>query len=328
MRHSRIRRYLRHGTLPQLAMFEASARLASFTRAGRELHCAQPTVSAQIRKLSECVGTALFAQEGRQIRLTEAGRRLHARCAELFGVFEALEGDLAALRDVGGSRLTVGACGASERFLARELARFGERHPDVEVALVIGNHAQLAERIATGADDLTLVTQPPPEVAVVRQWVAANPYVVMAAAGDPLADGRPRSFAHIAERPFVLREPGSATRALTERMFAAHGLRPRARFTLSTHHAVVEAVRAGDGLALLPRETFGADDGVDAPVALDVPGLVLPGEWHLVYRVGACVTPVAQAFLDHMRQASARMASPVRAYSGGREAGRPAAALA
>ena len=52
MRPSRIHRYVRHGTLPQLAVFEASARLRSFTRAAEELHLAQPTVSAQIRKSS------------------------------------------------------------------------------------------------------------------------------------------------------------------------------------------------------------------------------------------------------------------------------------
>ncbi len=310
MRHSRIRRYLRHGTLPQLAMFEASARLASFTRAGRELHCAQPTVSAQIRKLTECVGAPLFVQEGRQIRLTEAGRRLHAHCEQLFGVLEALEGDLAALRDAAIGRLAIGACGASERFVTRELARFGEQHPDIDVTLVIGNHAQLAERIAGGSDDLTLVTQPPAGVAVVRQWVAANPYEVMAAAGDPLAEERAIPLARVIERAFVLREPGSATRALTERLFAAHGLRPRARFTLSTHHAVREAVMAGDGLALLPRDTFADDRADDALVALDVEGLPVPAEWHLVYRVGTRLSPAAQAFLDHMRDASGRLGLP------------------
>src|SRR6188474_3080374 len=74
MPQSRIRRYVRHGTLPQLAVFEASARLSSFTRAADELHLAQPTVSAQIKKLSETFGVPLFEQVGRKIRLTEPGR--------------------------------------------------------------------------------------------------------------------------------------------------------------------------------------------------------------------------------------------------------------
>ena len=59
MLQSGIRRYLRHGTLPQLRVFEASARLGNLTRAAEELHIAQPTASVQIRKLTETVGLPL-----------------------------------------------------------------------------------------------------------------------------------------------------------------------------------------------------------------------------------------------------------------------------
>ena len=84
MPQSNIHRYLRHGMLPQLCMFEASARLGSFTRAAEELHMAQPTASVQIKKLSATVGLPLFEQIGKRIYLTEAGSRLQASCREVF----------------------------------------------------------------------------------------------------------------------------------------------------------------------------------------------------------------------------------------------------
>ncbi|HQD84470.1 MAG TPA: LysR family transcriptional regulator, partial [Quisquiliibacterium sp.] len=59
--------------LPQLAVFEAAARLGSFTRAAESLHLAQPTVSTQIRKLSETLELPLFEQIGRKVHLTPAG---------------------------------------------------------------------------------------------------------------------------------------------------------------------------------------------------------------------------------------------------------------
>ena len=51
-----IRRYLKHGTLPQLRVFEASVRLGSLARAAEELHMAPPTASVQIKKLTETIG--------------------------------------------------------------------------------------------------------------------------------------------------------------------------------------------------------------------------------------------------------------------------------
>ena len=84
MQPSKIRRFLKHGSLLQLAVFEAAARLGSFTRAAEELYMSQPTVSVQIKKLTETVGLPLFEQIGKRVHLTEAGRELHATCTELF----------------------------------------------------------------------------------------------------------------------------------------------------------------------------------------------------------------------------------------------------
>ena len=76
MTQSKIRRYLRHGMLPQLSVFEAVARLGSFTRAGEELYMAQPTVSVQIKKLTETIGAPLLEQVGKTVRLTSVGKEL------------------------------------------------------------------------------------------------------------------------------------------------------------------------------------------------------------------------------------------------------------
>jgi len=98
MKHAALRRYFRHGTLTQLSVFEAVARHGSFTRAGEELHLAQPTVSVQMKKLAESLGVKLFAQCGRRIELTEAGNELHIGVQELFGQLADLESRLIDLR--------------------------------------------------------------------------------------------------------------------------------------------------------------------------------------------------------------------------------------
>ena len=102
MLRTKIRRYLKHGTLRQLSVFEAVARLRSFTRAAEELYMAQPTVSVQIKKLSESVGLPLFVQHGRRIELTAAGLALEDACHEVFGTLVRLEDYLGDIRE--GSR--------------------------------------------------------------------------------------------------------------------------------------------------------------------------------------------------------------------------------
>ena len=91
MERARLRRYLRHGTLPQLVAFEATARLGSCSRAAEMLHQSQPTVSIHIKKLSESLGQPLFERAGRGMRLTPAGEEVYLTCRVLFSTFEDLD---------------------------------------------------------------------------------------------------------------------------------------------------------------------------------------------------------------------------------------------
>ena len=117
-----IRRYLKHGTLPQLRVFEASARLGSLTRAAEELHIAQPTASVQIKKLTETVGLPLFEQVGKRIFLTEAGRLLCASCEELFGTFAKVEDSFSTMRGLEAGRLRLAVGTTCKYFAPRMLA--------------------------------------------------------------------------------------------------------------------------------------------------------------------------------------------------------------
>ena len=98
MPQSKIRRYFKHGTLPQMSAFEAVARHGNFTRAAEELHMAQPTVSVHIRKLSETVGLPLFTQNGRKAELTAAGVQLFASCQEMFAILTRAEAAFSQMR--------------------------------------------------------------------------------------------------------------------------------------------------------------------------------------------------------------------------------------
>src|SRR5574339_292313 len=116
-----IRRFLKHGTLPQLRVFEASARLGSLTRAAQELHMAQPTASVQIKKLSETVGLPLFEQVGKRIYLTEAGKRVYAGCGDVFRALSRLEEALAEMRGLASGQLRLAVTSTAKYFAPRLL---------------------------------------------------------------------------------------------------------------------------------------------------------------------------------------------------------------
>lgn len=319
MPQSRIRRYMRHGTLPQLAVFEASARHGCFTRAGEELHLAQPTVSSQIRKLAETLGAPLFETVGRNVRLTEAGRRTYAHCQEMFALLSRLDDALCELRDVDGSELRLAVAGAAARHAARLLAGFAREHETVAVRLRVANRAALLSRMAQREDDLYLFSNAPDDVPLVRQRVASSTLVVVAAQDHPLARRRAIPLDALDGARWVLREAGSGTRALLVDLLAGAGIAPRIALELTCEDAILCAVSEGAGLAVVDREAA-ADSRL--PIAiLDVAGFPIPRTWHIAYPVGASPSPAALALLRHVRETI-----PARQSSGAQNAvGRGAA---
>ena len=136
MSRAKLRRYFRHGLLPQLIVFEAVARLGSVTRAAEELHLAQPTVSMQLKKLAETLEVALFEQRGRRLHLTGAGQELRATCAELMQCFARAEEQLAAWRKPKQERLRLAAEPEARAVAARLLARSARATPACRAACI------------------------------------------------------------------------------------------------------------------------------------------------------------------------------------------------
>lgn len=296
-----IRRYLKHGTLPQLRVFEASVRLGNFTRAAQELHMAQPTASVQIKKLTETIGLPLFEQVGKHVYLTDAGQRLYAGCNEIFRAFSTLEETLNGLRAMENGHLRLAVCSTGKYFAPRILGTFIQRYPEVQASLEIHNRNALIERLANNADDLYIFGSPLARDDVVTQALLPNPLVVFARDDHPLASARHISFERIAAEPFLMREPGSGTRLLATQVFERNGLTPKLSLELSTDEAIKEAILAGLGVAIMSRFTLGLESGPSRLICLDVDGFPLENHWYFAYPVGKQLSATARAFMDFSR---------------------------
>lgn len=295
-----IGRYLRHGTLPQLRLFEASVRLGSLARAAQELHMAPPTATAQIHKLTETVGLPLLEQVGKRMYPTDVGRRVYDGCNDVFRALGSLEEALDDIRGLATGQLSIAVASAARYFAPRLLGAFAQLHPGIRTSLHIDNGGALMERLHRNEDDLYLVADPPAGEMVV-QAIVPNPLVVVARADHPLAGVRNIAFDRFAQEPFLMREPGSGTRDAALKVFARHGLVPKTRMELSSNEAIREAILAGVGVSILSRYTLGIEAEPTGLVCLDVEGFPLESHWHFAYPLGKHLSSAARAFMEFAR---------------------------
>jgi DNA-binding transcriptional LysR family regulator len=309
----KVQRYLRSGLLPQLRVFEAVVRHGSFTRAAAELHIAQPTASLHIKKLTDTVGVPLLEQAGKRIHPTAAGAALKRACAEIQAALERFEDNLCGLRGLSAGSLRIVAATTEKYIVPRLLAEFVRRHPEIEVSVQVLPCEALLARLADGADDLYFLSLPPGRDGVAMQPVLPNPFVVLARSDHPLAGARSTPFARFAQEPLIVREPGSGTRAVTQRVFATHGLEPAIRMELGCNDAIKEAVLAGLGVAVLARYSIGFDLDPRALAVLDVEGFPIESDWHIAHPAGKRVSPIARAFMAMVQgEAQRLLAAPPR----------------
>lgn len=254
-------------TVTQLKTFLAVIRGGSVTAAADQLVVTQPSVSAALSALSRELGCELFERSGRGVRATDAGAAFAPYAADVIGLLDTGSQAAREAAQLATRRLRIIAVTtAAESFVPPLMRAFSERHPELELTLDVGNRETVLERIRSHAADVAVLGKPPADERLKAEPIAINEIVCITAPDDPLVDrddlaapGAPLvsrdevRTAELAGRPWLLREPGSGTRALNEEFLSDRGLDPRT-LTLGSNGAIKQAARAGLGVSLISRE--------------------------------------------------------------------------
>lgn len=238
---------------PRLAQFAAVARHEHVTRAAALLGMPQPTLSRAIARLEADLGVALFARQGRALRLTTAGRAFlrtaESTLAEVERSAESvrLDADPDAGRIAFGFLHTLG----SETVPAL-LAAFRADHPRVRFQLVQTYGEEMVARLRAGALDLCLTSPPPEQSGLVVRRLDRQRLRLVVPLGHRLAGRRRVRLAEVAADPFVTLEPGYGLRRITDQLCAEAGFAPRIAFEGEEAETLRGLVAAGLGVALLP----------------------------------------------------------------------------
>ena len=291
---------MKHATLRQLKVFEAVARLLSFSRAAEELHLTQPAVSTQVKKLEEHAGNALFEQFGKKIFLTPAGTELLQISRAIIQQFEAAENAMSQYSGVSGGKLNVGVISAGDYFFPHLLVEFASRHRGVTLNFTVHNRAELLAHITENLTDLAVMVRPPTDLDTINQPFAPHPYVIVAAANHPLVGEKQIAMGTLLREPFVVRERGSDTWHSMEEGFGSALEQLNIAMEIRSTETIKQAVLAGMGISFLSAHTVSQEVQTGSLRVLDVPGFPLMLHWYVVQRRSKRLPPVAQAFKDFL----------------------------
>lgn len=285
-------------TLGQLRTFLAVASTGSVRAAAEQLVVTQPAVSSALAAVRKQVGVPLVARDGRGLRLTPAGEALAERArAALAMLDEAVAAARGAADPHRGRLRLASATTAGEHLAPPLLASFLAAHPEVTVSLEVGNRRRVADLLAHHEVDLAIGGRPPTGAETLA--TKPNRLVVVAAAGARRAGQRAVRLDRLASATWLLREPGSGTRATAEAFLEELGISPRI-LTFGSNGAVVESVRIGLGITLISADAVAGALAAGGLEEWQHRGLPIERPWHLLARAGEPPAPTPQRFLAHL----------------------------
>jgi DNA-binding transcriptional LysR family regulator len=282
--------------LRHLEHFVAVAEERNFTRAARRLHLVQSALSVSIRSLERELSVSLFERTTREVSLTDAGRvllpearrTLEAAASAQAAVLDAQAGLRGTLRLGMMQLLSLVDVGAL-------ITRFHRARPLVEIRprTAPGGSAAMMSDVRRGVLDAAFVAMSgQDQPGLTATTLATDPVLLACPPDHPLADRTAVSVSELVDEPFVDFTPGWGTRTVADQLFTRAGVERSVSIEVPDGSIHAALVRAGLGLAILPKTMIGAGL-VGVPVRPAV-------TFSVAYIVPAdrSLSPVTRAFTD------------------------------
>ena len=233
-------------TLEQLSIFIAEAEREHLTQGADAVGLSPSAASAAIKALEAYYDVRLFDRVGRRIELTREGRVLLAEARLTLAQIRHTESVLSELGSLRTGILDVQASQTVANYwLPQRLLAFHSQFPGVTINFEAGNTDAVAQAVVEGRAELGFVEGDVDEPVLASTPVVRDRLVAVTAA---------TVRAELGDLRWIMREPGSGTRAVFEAAMAAAGYEPAAlqvALVLPTNEAVLSAVRAGTAAAAL-----------------------------------------------------------------------------
>lgn len=254
----------------------------SITKAADKLMISQPSVTAAIRDIEGEYGVLLFDRLGKRLYLSEAGKNFYEYARRLNSLYEDMSRRFsnwgkAGLIRVGGS-LTIG-----RYLLPTFVCRYRVENPDVDVRIVVEPSRELEKRILRNELDIAFVeTQIHAPSLVVTPFLSEEMHIVAARKpGDK--DEISMTFQELLSYRFLLREKGSGTREIFDRVIQDRGCMITPVMESTSADALLNMTATGFGVTVLPGRM--ADEAVTMGKVcrVNVRGLHFPQQFYLIH---------------------------------------------
>ena len=243
-------------TIRHLRIFIAVCRNQGVTGAARSLHMTQPTVTRAVQELEDYYGISLFERIHRRLYITEAGKRLYDQAIHVVSTMDRMEASMEEWEKKGTIRIGAGTTLGSV-VLPRVLTAFVKKYPDIQIYSYVSDRHVVLDRLMHNELDLALIEGAGLEKSLESETIGYDQMALLLAPEHPLLKKKHLKVEDLSGERIVVYGKESASRTFMENLYSLHGMPFEPVMESESILAVIEAVHAGIGLSMLPRNLVG-----------------------------------------------------------------------
>ena len=270
------------------------------TKAAETLHMTQPAVSLAIKELEQYYGVHLFDRIGRRLQITDAGKHFLQYAIHISDLFSDMETGLRDWDSKGvlriGASITIGS-----QFLPRYVKAFTEICPGLDVRVTVDQSERLEQKIMANELDCALIEGIAHDPNIVSEAYMEDHLSVICSRDKGWKQGQVVSIEDFQRQRFLLREIGSGTREVFDRVVEQAGIHITPVWEAMSTTALVNAVINGLGIAVLPHRMILPALRQGLVCTVKVEGLSFSRNFHIIYHKDKFLTASAKRFINLCR---------------------------
>ncbi|MCI4625233.1 MAG: LysR family transcriptional regulator [Candidatus Magnetoovum sp. WYHC-5] len=273
----------------KLKVFCTVAEVKSFSRASEIIHLTQPAVSAQIQVLEDYYGTKLFDRTTNNVTLTATGEILYKYAREILSLYAETEKSICRLTGLLKGSIKVGASTTVGNYLMPKIIIdfLKENSDKVKINLRVGSTKKISDLLNSSNIDLGIV-----EGDIKSQKITVDKFLedelhLIVSPNHGWSNKEEIDVASLQEEPIILREEGSGSRQLIEKLFVKYGLsiqNMKVFLMLESIEAIKEAVKRDIGVAFESRIAIKKELQDGSLKAINVKGERITRAFSIIYR--------------------------------------------
>lgn len=287
----------------QLRIFYEVATKLSMTEAANKLFMTQPAISQTIKELENEYEIKFFDRIGKKLYLTNDGETFLKYIRRILNLYDECEKEIKKSKDLKSGQLKIGASTTIGIYILTDIiGKYTKLNKGVDVSIIIENTKNISNLILENKIDFAFIEGPVHSDEIIVKDFCDDELVIITSPEHPWTDKKEICVKEIEKEKIIMRELGSGTREVFEKILISNNIIPTFSLELGNTEAIKKAVEAGLGISCISKRAIQREVEYKKLAIINIKDIKITRKLNLIYHKDKNFSNLYDSFIAYCEQ--------------------------